>query len=121
MTPKAEQTELQLSRKGKNYKRAPYAYFKETAEQLGIRESELAGQLGYSPTNASTWRGAGKIPEVAKLACEALRRRHKGNGAFNKELMVAQVPKAQRDVFITMARALGVDLSLVDLGQGVQQ
>ena len=64
----------------KIFKRAEYSIFELTLRELGKAPSEVCEALGYAPGTWVGWKTDGKIPQVAAIACEALRRRQSRAG-----------------------------------------
>lgn len=52
-----------------------YSVFEATVTALGVTPSTLCAELGYDSSSYHNWRKKGKMPKVAAVACEGLRRR----------------------------------------------
>lgn len=57
------------------------AIFKDAASQLGLTHSQLSSEIGYSPSAHTAWFKENRLPKVATIAIEALKRRRGDNGA----------------------------------------
>ena len=93
--------------KTKTFQTSEYGVFTETCAALGKSESELCEALGYNPATWSGWKTSGKIPRVAAIACEGVRRRA---GIGEKTFVLKTQTKPQRDALEAMARGLGIEI-----------
>lgn len=84
---------LNESTKPKTYQKADAVIFMETAQALGLSETRLSEELGYTENAGREWINKGQMPKVAALACEALRRRV--GAKADTFTMVAQIVNGQ--------------------------
>ena len=97
----------------KVFNRAPYQIFHETMEALQMTSTELATTLGYSSTAGSGWKKDDKIPQVAALACEALKRR--AGLSTQCTVLLVTVPPNQLHATISVLDALNCKSTKVEL------
>lgn len=99
-----------LSRK-MHYVTVDISVFHTTVKGLNITEAQLATELGYSDSGWRSWQSTGKMPKVAALACEALRRRQAPNGNKNT-LMLARVTSQDTLLAVkALLKALSVEFT----------
>lgn len=91
----------------KQYSKVDYSIFEATLTALDMKPTPLCQLLGYHGVAWSNWKKEGKIPKVAGLACEGLRRR---NGASDKVLLIHTASQPQRDMLRTVAKGLGLEV-----------
>ena len=53
--------------------KALYSTFLQTAKDLAITREELSERLGYASNAHCDWQKSGGMPQVANIACQALR------------------------------------------------
>ena len=90
-----------------SYKRVDYSIFLETCRDLGKTEAEVCTAIGYSESVYNKWLHDKKMPQVAAIACEALRRR---NGKAEASVyLVKCLTKDQAHAIEALARGLGIE------------
>lgn len=95
----------------KVFKRADYSVFEMTVRELGKSASIVCEALGYAPGSWKSWEVDKKMPQVAAIACEALRRRVNGEAKGLKVWLVKTTTQSQADTIAAMCRGLNVEFT----------
>lgn len=90
----------------KLFQKADYSVFEETCQALGKSSTEVCDALGYSSNAWVEWKKEGKMPRVAAIACEGIRRR---NGLSDRVYLVKVTTKDQENALQALFKGLGVE------------
>lgn len=92
----------------KTFKKVEISVFETTCRELNQEPGIVCQALGYSSHTFNGWRSEGKMPQVAAIACEALRRRHTPRDE-GRTWLVKCLSKSHSDAIEAICRGLGVE------------